>query len=369
MDKPFDNFTISGFRAFKTIELNKLGQINIIVGDNNSGKTSLLEAIFLFCSPLDPRHWFEVSKRSISSSRFLSNLSSFRPDIESIRWIFHHHNNNYENILIKSNGKTPITQLNVELSDLYVFDENDGQQLSFPFGSEELDDEVTLTNTEKEGLEMAIQVKSLSDSLEKTQVLQFVEGERFIYRKKHQPFIETNIISPAYYHSISTKLSRLILSNKQNKKELLNLLQIFDPNINDIMLLSPNKRSEIYIEHQQLGITPLDIFGDGMKKTLTLALAILSTQKGVLLIDEIETSIHISALKEVFSWLVKSCFQNNIQIFLTTHSLEAVDTMIQSTENIDDIVAFQFNDQDNTNKRLSGDLLSRIRLNRGLDIR
>ncbi|MFM6100144.1 MAG: AAA family ATPase, partial [Dolichospermum sp.] len=41
---------IENFRCFKSFELQQLGRINLLVGENNSGKTSILEAIQLLCS-------------------------------------------------------------------------------------------------------------------------------------------------------------------------------------------------------------------------------------------------------------------------------------------------------------------------------
>lgn len=41
------DIVIENFRKFKKIEINNLGLVNIIVGDNNIGKTSLLEALYL----------------------------------------------------------------------------------------------------------------------------------------------------------------------------------------------------------------------------------------------------------------------------------------------------------------------------------
>jgi len=41
-----DSFQIDKFRCFPHLELKDFGQFNIIVGDNGSGKTALLEAIF-----------------------------------------------------------------------------------------------------------------------------------------------------------------------------------------------------------------------------------------------------------------------------------------------------------------------------------
>ncbi|MEH2112332.1 AAA family ATPase [Nostoc sp.] len=47
---------IDNFRSFQSFELQKLGRINLLVGKNNIGKTSILEAIQLLCSRnnLDP---------------------------------------------------------------------------------------------------------------------------------------------------------------------------------------------------------------------------------------------------------------------------------------------------------------------------
>ena len=46
----FKSLKIENFRGFKSFELQHLGRVNLLVGANNSGKTSILEAIKLLCS-------------------------------------------------------------------------------------------------------------------------------------------------------------------------------------------------------------------------------------------------------------------------------------------------------------------------------
>ena len=41
---------IRNYRIFKELKIDQLRRINLIAGGNNSGKTSLLEAIFLLAS-------------------------------------------------------------------------------------------------------------------------------------------------------------------------------------------------------------------------------------------------------------------------------------------------------------------------------
>ncbi len=44
---------IEGFRGFQNFEMANLGRINLLVGKNNSGKTSILEAILIYVSRFD----------------------------------------------------------------------------------------------------------------------------------------------------------------------------------------------------------------------------------------------------------------------------------------------------------------------------
>ena len=55
-------------------------------------------------------------------------------------------------------------------------------------------------------------------------------------------------------------------------------------------------RAVTLIEMEDCGLVPVSIFGDGLKKVLTLASAAVKTRGGILLIDEFETGIHKHAL-------------------------------------------------------------------------
>src|ERR1017187_3457775 len=60
-----DRLTIGKFRGLRDLPLDDLGRVNLLVGPNNSGKTSILEAIWIFCRPLDPRVWGSCPKSVI----------------------------------------------------------------------------------------------------------------------------------------------------------------------------------------------------------------------------------------------------------------------------------------------------------------
>ena len=225
-------------------------------------------------------------------------------------------------------------------------------------------------------LEVAIKLASAQVSLfqlePERETFQFWESERFIQRKRNRPLVKSATIFPSYSSSepILDRLSRVILRESDGKNAVLELIRSFDDNILDLQILSTSTtQATLYIKHKELGFAPLYVFGDGFKHALVIALTLLTTANGVLLVDEIETSIHVSALSRVFSWLIETCRRLEIQLFVTTHNLEAIDAMLQPEIATDDIVAFRLNPKGQFPQRFSGDLLHRLRSERGLDVR
>ncbi len=301
MNQVFDKLQINGYRGFKTIELSGLGQINIFVGDNNSGKTSLLEAISILCNPLDPFKWIETSQRRVYPGRGLPN---YRPDIDAVKWIFPQNidssnNEDYQpEILINTSGNTSIIGVRARLEEIY------GGAVERP-NNEQFSEDISTPDSVRSGIELEViaypksqQPDLPNHELEQREIFQLWENERFIWRRKRiKPFVNNATVSASYSSSqpILTSLTEIILEDSGGKQEVLEIIQWFDHNIMDIQILStPTAKATLYIDHQKLGFAPLYTFGDGLKRTLVIALTLFSTKNGVLLIDEIETSIHVS---------------------------------------------------------------------------
>ena len=47
----FTRLQVRNFRAFDDLNVERMSRINLVTGRNNSGKTTLLEAIFLLATP------------------------------------------------------------------------------------------------------------------------------------------------------------------------------------------------------------------------------------------------------------------------------------------------------------------------------
>ena len=112
------------------------------------------------------------------------------------------------------------------------------------------------------------------------------------------------------------------------------VIQMFDSAIMDLLILKNEQtnRPVEYIKHRILGNMPISTYGDGIKKVLLLANAIAQTAGGVLLIDEIDTAIHVKYYDDIFRFLIKACMQFQVQAFITTHNLEAIDALLATQD-------------------------------------
>jgi predicted ATP-dependent endonuclease of OLD family len=77
-----NEFRINKFCGLRDLKIEELGQVNLFVGNNNSGKTSVLEALSLFCDPLSRRRWSDAG----SQREALAGLRS--SELDRITWLF-----------------------------------------------------------------------------------------------------------------------------------------------------------------------------------------------------------------------------------------------------------------------------------------
>ena len=72
------NLHVQSFRGIKDLEVERLNHINLIVGDNNCGKTSVLEALLLLRGPSDFSNVLRVARlRDQDNSLFTGRASAF----------------------------------------------------------------------------------------------------------------------------------------------------------------------------------------------------------------------------------------------------------------------------------------------------
>ncbi len=378
MKPHISNLKINAFRGLKNLELSDLGLINLIVGFNNSGKSSILEAIEYFCRPLDP-----LALINLSRSREVSARNS--DPVQTLRWLFPKttasRDGDFYRLEISVMGqvdeqcKTVATILDGYLADVYfgpTMSADRSEQAYVPTTPP------PAASSQKNALELTclyVEGQNPGQSVKpKEAIFNITEGVPFkMHKTPEAPAISCSMITPIT-HRIDSLQTRGITSvvKADRKEDLLELLRRFDNEILDITILDSHGYPEAWVNHQQRGFMPLSSFGDGLRRVLVIASGLAMATGGVLLIDEIETAIHKDALHNVFRWLRNAAELLGVQVIATTHSLEAIDAMLfAEAEEFSEVVAYRLPTPGSEERlvRYSGESLRDLRIDGGMEVR
>jgi hypothetical protein len=318
---------IENFRGFEKFELKQLGRINLLVGENNSGKTSLLEAIQLLTArnDLEP-----LSRLMIERGEFVED-SKDQKELE-IRHLFYGHGIGSlriagENGDLKESiawGRRDLLPSNLASKFLKP---DDGMQNSvfFQFSWEGENSE----NWEGENPEhMANHILTFPLSQDETLLIQL----NSIPRKIQTPLAVKTQFIPATSVSIP-ELFRLFEDVQLTPQEDLvyQALRTVEPKCERIAGKTTHRRFEVKLS-DQLQPIPLGSMGDGMSRILRLALGLANAQGGVLIVDEIDTGLHFTTMTGMWKMLREASEKLDVQVFATTHSRDCWESLAKVAE-------------------------------------
>lgn len=365
---------INSFRGLKDVSFENLQQVNLLVGENNSGKTSILEAIAVLYAANDLWQWLDVSMvrevRSFASGP--NGISVF----DTIRWMFPcndielwEHGEAGE-ILISA--ETPRGRRHLQASSS-PFDGFLNEKELRPFLRRHNNGEPVADH----GIDIKIDYSSPNEGLfpdkdsEMFQIWSKIGLRKFSKHSRNQRLVQ--YISPYGHRNSSTNISALSRSLRDDNIEILNdLMASLDDRISGIELVTSgdNNRPQIAIRMKDRKLVPVSVMGDGIRRALSISLSILASRNGILLIDEIEAAFHVGAFSKVFDWLMKVSDKYKVQIFATTHSLEAIEAIAKSDTNRNNLGAYAIGPEaGHVAKRYTGGMLQRLVVESGLDIR
>ena len=324
---------INKFRGISDLLLTNIGEVNLIVGDNNCGKTSILEAIQLLRDPTNVNNALRVARIRDSYMGFsrlpiFDNFVSMFPILD--RYIEVKCRYHFDEGLLDVDETAEIKILGDIKKVMVDYNELRNRMMrnlrSFI---------VTANDAEIDEFNGQI-ISKVGNAYKKTNI----RVDKFT-GITGRSVSKTNLIKMDYLspidHMVSSTFNRII-KNEKYKEICISVLQLFDSDIIDLVLLKsdyPGMAVE-YVRNKKTGLMPLSTYGDGIKKVLSIANAIAQSSNGVLLIDEIDTAIHAKYYDDIFKFIMKAAKQYNVQLFITTHSIEAVDGLLK-TQVTDDV--------------------------------
>lgn len=312
---------VERFRGINNLKINNLNRINLFVGDNNCGKTSVMEALQLF-----------------RTSELLGNIYTIARQRESIFWM--NSNSLYENFIcmFPHDGSNPEIRVSGVCNGKDMAYSVKGKEKQILIDVKELDRFFVRENMEwlaaeprTEEFDGTISYRYGELVKEEQMKINRLTGISGIPASESDEF---KIIYISPFEHLKGSIISQIIKNDGYKEICLKALQLFDSEIEDMMIFKSDisNRPVEYLKHKRLGNMPLSTFGDGIKKVLALSNAIAKAAGGILLIDEIETAIHKKYYDDIFRFIVKACKAFDVQVFITTHSIEAIDGLLATQD-------------------------------------
>lgn len=338
-----DTLIVDNYRSFSHFEMGGLGHVNLLVGENNSGKTSLLEAIQIVASSTDPQVLWSIASRR---GEFFVDDSEpgyrQRSEIDISHW-FHGFDLNLESSMLLStldadrqaSSKFKIFEAPVE-----------SQRRLFPARVQTTTTAVPADWPDEGGPDELISSPNLALSIESGGANSSGESSSLrphpltsrgglpvnVMRSRNRDgdlntgavvFVPTAGLSTA---SLVAMVDDLTLTDEEGFA--LQAMQTLDDRIERFAPKGRDRQPRIMVRLKGANKPlPIGSLGDGVNRLLTIAVALAKSANGVLLIDEIDTGLHFTTMDRMWQFVRDAAAKLNVQVFATTHSRDCTESL------------------------------------------
>lgn len=305
---------IRNYRVFKYLEVGGLKRINLIAGKNNSGKTSLLEAICLLVSHKNPQ--VAISSQVVRPTTPVDEPVATRLSVETAWKHLFHDVDMTRPIEIEgtlSSGLEANLKISAQRERLTRIAMGSGLNDAVP-GAQSL--VFSYSDSGQRKAESRIRVSSNGVEIEQPEPndqnhsVNTVQGARIVLPQSGSRAEDAALLANLRIHKKSDTL--------------LNALKLIEPRLRSVEDSVASGTPMIWGDIGLSEMIPLHVMGEGMTHVARIMLGIFSMPGGVVLVDEIENGIHHSAMADVWKAIGKAAERSNTQVFATTHSFECI---------------------------------------------
>ena len=303
-----ESVSIKRFRGFENLEIDSLERFNLILGRNNTGKTALLEAIFLLQGPTNPELPLTLNA--------MRGVDQFRNDSEELwGWLFHKKMTDGNILLEARTGAGKSRTLNITLEPTREI-----KKRVLKKGRSQPPSMISTSSARTD-----LRLKYRDESNEQYVTRASIRDAGIAYdREKTIKYPETIFITAKLAHVAENSQRWSKLEEIGQAVNLIPYLKHLDPRLQRLTVLVTGMGP---ILHADIGIgrmVPLPFMGEGIGRVLTILLAIAECQNGLVLIDEFDNGLHYSVLTEAWRAVAEYSRKQNAQIIATSHSWECV---------------------------------------------
>ncbi|WKN40646.1 AAA family ATPase [Tunicatimonas pelagia] len=324
---------IKNYRNLKSLEIEKLARVNLIAGKNNTGKTSLLEAVWLYSSKGGVEEIYQIIKDrgEIQDNSGKSN-DEYEVNLEHLTSLFHNRILDLPaSIQIGefSQDKNHSNKVNIEIVEFW---EETGGEKNRVYNNESLPKYLHIVENEEERIKHQNKLKPALKIVWKDLPYLLYPLSKPIanYRAKlNKLFVDKFdsqfVRSTSDFESENAKLwDNIALTDRED--HVIKALKIIEPNVEKLGFVGDNDRTRkavVKLKNRK-EVLPLKSMGDGMNRILSIVLAQINAIGRYLLIDEFENGLHYTVQEDLWRMIFKLAKELNVQVFATTHSNDCI---------------------------------------------
>lgn len=321
--------TIDGYRGFSHYEMSGLGRVNLLVGKNNSGKTSVLEALYFLSSDGDPAAIWQIcdrrGERVVAHNR--DPRYGFDAEID-VSHLFRGHDLAIgQEFSVAARNSYPKKSITVSVDELSGKDQD----------TPALFDDGAIPRTR-----LALQLRSVPPTPVRSLPLSrrgglSVDAVDFRLRRLGGRAADRDMRTSHYISTDSLGAEDLVaLWDKVQltpKEDLvLQALRFVDPSIDQVRSTGSARslggRGGFIVKRRDEPIAfPLGSLGDGAWRMLAMAIVLTQCENGTLFVDEIDTGLHYTVMEDMWGMVFNAAKAFNVQVFATTHSYDCVQSL------------------------------------------
>jgi predicted ATPase len=327
LKKMISSIQIRGYRGFAEFEMDNLERVNLLVGTNNSGKTSVLEAIYLLASHGEPWALWQVLQRRGERLTTIDRTPN-RPMELDVSHLFTGHDVHLgSKFTLTAKNQTPERSLAFAITELK-------NEQGAPGAPREPVVPSRLGLSIKGDPAPPIAVIALSRSF--GMYSDALETPRRIRRRSSTDdevstqFITTESLDGSELVALWDKVALT-----PNENRVLLALQFLDSSIERVAAQA--SAQNYYTERGGFIVKvkgrehplPIGSMGDGMWRMMAMAIAIAHCKGGILLVDEIDTGLHYTVMANMWRLIFGAAKELDVQVFATTHSSDCIKSLAE----------------------------------------